>query len=212
MELQLRQAKLRLIYFNFRGRGELIRLILHAAEKDFEDHRVTLIEWPILKPKMPYKKMPVLEVTPPGGEKVMLTESLAIVRLLARTFDLYGNDAREIYLIERMSSLITTLMEEIYAFQLKDPKNFAKIVTSEHLFEFFDAIEMALKERKGNFILGNRVSVADIHVIFLVDTIQKFTPNLKHGCISKLIELKENVLKQKPGIERYLRSRPDTDF
>lgn len=55
---------------------------------------------------MPYKKLPVLEVTQPGGDKVVLTESLAIVRLLARTFDLYGRNATEVYLIERMDSLV----------------------------------------------------------------------------------------------------------
>ena len=56
---------------------------------------------------MPFNQLPVLEVTPPAGEKVMLTESMAIARLLARTFDLYGNDAGEIYLIERMNSLVS---------------------------------------------------------------------------------------------------------
>lgn len=67
---------------------------------------MTDAEWPSLKPQMPYKQLPVLEVTPPGGDKVMLAESVAIARLLARTFNLYGNDAKEIYLIERMNSLV----------------------------------------------------------------------------------------------------------
>ncbi|VDL58780.1 unnamed protein product [Hymenolepis diminuta] len=96
-----------LIYFNIRGRAELIRLILHAADKDFIDQRVTSAEWPTLKPTLPFKKLPVLEVTTPNGDKVLLNESIAITRLLARTFNLYGNDAREIYLIERLNSLVS---------------------------------------------------------------------------------------------------------
>lgn len=84
--------------------------MLNAAEKDFEDVRVSNTEWPSLKPKMPFNQLPVLEVTTPNGQKVMLTESMAIARLLARTFDLYGNDAAEVYLIERMNSLVSALL------------------------------------------------------------------------------------------------------
>lgn len=71
---------------------------------------------------------------------------------------------------------------------------------------------MALKERKGNFILGNRVTLADLQVLILVDTIEKFMPKMKHECVNKLLEIKENVLKQKPEVAKYLRSRPVTDF
>nr|CDS28394.1 glutathione S transferase [Hymenolepis microstoma] len=212
MNLQLNRSDLRLIYFNIRGRGELIRLILHAAEKNFVDQRVTSSEWPNLKPKMPFKKLPVLEVTTPNGDTVMLTESMAIARLLARTFNLYGNDAAEIYSIERINSLIASLMEGIYSSNLKDPDNYAKIANVEQLHEYFDAIEMALKDRKGVFIVGNRVTIGDLQVIVLIDTIDRFLPKFEHGCVSKLLEIKDNVLKQKPGVARYLRSRPVTDF
>ncbi|KAM3176754.1 hypothetical protein ACTXT7_005878 [Hymenolepis weldensis] len=217
MDLQLNRSKLRaiislLIYFNIRGRGELIRLILHAAEKDFTDQRVTSAEWPTLKPTIPFKKLPVLEVTTPNGDKVMLTESTAITRLLSRTFNLYGNDAREIYLIERMNSLIASLMEEIYSSKLKDADSFAKLVSADHLNELFDSIEMALKDRSGTFVVGNRVTQADLLVLTLIDTIEKSLPKFKHQCMVELDEIKENVLKQKPNVARYLRSRPVTDF
>lgn len=212
MNLQLNRSELRLIYFNIRGRGELIRLILHAADKDFVDQRVTSADWPNLKSKMPFKKLPVLEVTTPNGDMVMLTESMAIARLLARSFNLYGNDAGEIYLIERMNSLITSLMEGIYSSDLKDPDNYAKIVNAEQIYEYFDAIEMALKDRKGIFIVGSRVTIADLQVIVLIDTIDRFLSKFKHDCVGKLVEIKENVLKQKPGVARYFRSRPVTDF
>ena len=38
-------AKLKLTYFNGRGRGELSRLILAQAGVDYEDHRVGFDEW-----------------------------------------------------------------------------------------------------------------------------------------------------------------------
>ena len=36
-------------YFNFRGRGELARLILNQAGVEFEDVRFERAEWPALK-------------------------------------------------------------------------------------------------------------------------------------------------------------------
>ncbi|VDL53040.1 unnamed protein product [Hymenolepis diminuta] len=103
-------------------------------------------------------------------------------------------------------------MEEIFSFKLKDADNFSKIVSVDHLNELFDSIEMALKERSGTFIVGNRVTQADLLILTLIDTIEKFLPKFKHGCLAELDEIKENVLKQKPNVARYLRSRPVTDF
>ncbi|VDO06223.1 unnamed protein product [Rodentolepis nana] len=218
--------KQQFFYFNIRGRGELIRLILHAAEKDFVDQRVTSAEWTNLKPKIPFKKLPVLEVATPNGDTVMLTESMAIARLLARSFNLYGNDAGEIYLIERFNSLpldndrpsvrddvdISSLLEGIYSSNLKDADNYAKIANAEQIYEYFDAIETALRERKGTFVAGNRVTIADLQIIVLIDTIDRFLSKFKHDCVGKLHEIKESVLRQKPGVAKYLRSRPVTDF
>ena len=42
--------KIKLIYFNFRGRGELARLILVQAGVQFEDFRLEKSEWPNHKP------------------------------------------------------------------------------------------------------------------------------------------------------------------
>lgn len=43
-------SQYKLIYFNGRGRGELIRLIFAAAGVDFEDYRINMEEWNQLKP------------------------------------------------------------------------------------------------------------------------------------------------------------------
>ena len=40
----------KLTYFDVRGRGELIRYVLHAAGRDFEDVRVNGEQWKELKP------------------------------------------------------------------------------------------------------------------------------------------------------------------
>ena len=71
---------------------------------------------------------------------------------------------------------------------------------------------MALKERKDIYIVGRRVTMADLQTIVLLDAVEKFLSSMKHDCIAKLVEIKERVVKEKPGVARYLRSRPATKF
>ncbi|VDM02607.1 unnamed protein product [Schistocephalus solidus] len=86
------------MYFNMRGRGELLRSILYAAGKEFTDQRIDLRNWLALKPKMPFGQVPT----------ILLTESLAIARLLGRAFQMYGNSPMDIYYIERILSVVST--------------------------------------------------------------------------------------------------------
>lgn len=46
------QSRPTLIYFNARGRAELVRLILAYAEVDYVDRRITSEDWSVLKPSL----------------------------------------------------------------------------------------------------------------------------------------------------------------
>jgi len=78
-----------LLYFPIRGRAESIRLLVAAANVPFTNTGVT--NWPELKPKTPFGQMPVLVERDENGER-MIAQSMAIIRHLARVFDLYGKD------------------------------------------------------------------------------------------------------------------------
>jgi len=43
-------TKVKLTYFDGRGRAECIRILLKIGKVDFEDVRVTFSEWPKVKP------------------------------------------------------------------------------------------------------------------------------------------------------------------
>merc|ERR1712073_248498 len=76
-----RDAKMptvKLTYFDLEGRGELIRLLLHAGNIDFEDFRFGFGEWAKHKPNTPFGSVPVLHW---DGEE--MAQTMAIVRFVA---------------------------------------------------------------------------------------------------------------------------------
>ncbi|KAI1699837.1 glutathione S-transferase [Ditylenchus destructor] len=82
--------KYKLYYFDIRGRGELLRLLLYYLEEPFEDFRVSKQDWTaVYKKKMPYGHIPVLEFAETGQ---LLADSYAISRYIAKKHGLAGKD------------------------------------------------------------------------------------------------------------------------
>lgn len=78
-----------LLYFPMRGRAEPIRLLFALANVAFTNTGVT--NWPEVKPKTPLGQLPVL-IERGGTSERQIAQSGAILRHLARVFDLYGAD------------------------------------------------------------------------------------------------------------------------
>ena len=65
-------------YFDMEAKGELTRLLLHAGNFDFEDHRIPFEDWPgQQKAATTFGQIPVLR-----WDGVELAQSMAIVRLI----------------------------------------------------------------------------------------------------------------------------------
>ena len=65
-------------YFDIEAKGELIRLLLHAGNFDFEDHRIPIADWPgEHKAATTFGQLPMLQW---DGEE--LAQSMAIARLV----------------------------------------------------------------------------------------------------------------------------------
>merc|ERR1711994_1228116 len=68
-------------YFDIEAKGELTRLLLHAGNFDFEDHRIPISSWPgEHKEKTTFGQLPML-----SWDGVELAQSMAIARWLATT-------------------------------------------------------------------------------------------------------------------------------
>ena len=79
-----------LTYFAIRGRAEVIRLILEERGVPYQERRIDEEEWATIKPTMPLEQVPVYQEC-----ELVIPQSHAIYRYLARKHDLYGKDERE---------------------------------------------------------------------------------------------------------------------
>ncbi|RLN93483.1 hypothetical protein BBJ28_00008657 [Nothophytophthora sp. Chile5] len=80
--------KLKLTYYPFNGRAEAIRLALHISGIPFVDERISRDQLAVLKPSLPFARLPVLEV-----DGVAYGESYQLLRYVGRLGGLYPPNA-----------------------------------------------------------------------------------------------------------------------
>ena len=89
------QPKLKLYYFDIKGKGEPIRLLCHYAGLQLEDHRfASRDEFSALRDDgtLPFGQVPLLQVTEEDGTVHYLVQSAAILRYLSKLAGLYPED------------------------------------------------------------------------------------------------------------------------
>jgi glutathione S-transferase len=100
----------RLTYFDAPvSRGEECRLALHLAGIDFEDNRISMSDWPALKPQTPYGALPVLDL--PGHAP--FAQTTPILLLIGRRHGLHPTDAFEAARHEAMMQHVEELRHNV---------------------------------------------------------------------------------------------------
>merc|ERR1712008_659631 len=102
-------TKIKLTYFNFRGRTEPARLILAYAGVNYEDCRITSEEWAKLKPSTPCGGLPVL-----CYNAVEITQSMAAFRFLANEFGLAGKTNMERASADMIADFVGDLLASVF--------------------------------------------------------------------------------------------------
>ena len=97
--------KIKLTYFNLRGRAESARLMLVYKGIDYEDNRITKEQWATVKPNTPFGGLPILEYN--GLE---LAQSMTIARFLARELNLAGKSRFEEAQVDMVVDCIVDLV------------------------------------------------------------------------------------------------------
>jgi len=193
-------------YFGVRGKGELIRLCFHAAGQSFVDKRYSFEDWPAIKSDMPLKQMPVLETS--DGQ--MYCQSLPIARYVAKKFRLMGETVEEeLYvdmIVETFWTEIGLRIGKSYFGNDEEGKKRAKEENTKLFPVILERIESWVR---GDFFLGDRLSLADLALIDVESLIENFGVEVELP--DKLREIADRV-KAEENIAAWLAVRPKTEL
>lgn len=172
---------MKLTYFDGPGRAEVIRLTLAAGGVAFEDKRFASgEEFAAMKPSLPFGQVPILEV---DGE--VFSQSQGILRLAGRLSGLYPEDAKAAARVDMVTESCVDVANgfaKILFGPLEGDEKKAALV--EHgkkvLPGFFAAIEarIAANGSDSGFIVGDAITIADVAVFNLLDSMNKRSDGL----------------------------------
>jgi prostaglandin-H2 D-isomerase / glutathione transferase len=153
--------KPKLTYFDAPvSRGEECRLALSLAGVDFEDVRVTLADWPALKPATPFGTLPTFEL--PG--QPLLSQSNAILMLIGRRHGIHPKDdveaARHEAILEYVEELRAKVAPTLRMSDEAEKKKAREALVASDLPSWGANVEKQIGD--GPFFAGAKIHVADI--------------------------------------------------
>ncbi|TRY76684.1 hypothetical protein TCAL_10356 [Tigriopus californicus] len=158
--LSREHPKVKLIYFDVKGRAELIRLILVVGEVDFQDYRARG-DWSEIKQTTPFGQLPILEY---GDIKV--AQSIAIARYVAKKTGLAGDtDEEQAFadmIVDHISDQFTIVMRIFSASTPEMRLDVAKEIYKKKIPTFLKYAEDFLMDMGGTHFTGNKLSYGDI--------------------------------------------------
>lgn len=174
----------KLTYFDFDGgRGEHVRIALHAAGIDFEDHRISFAEFGDVRESMPFKAVPVLEI---DGQQV--SQSNAQARYIGRMANLYPTDAKQaLYCDEVMDAVedINHYLVATFGLSGDEMKQAREKLVAGRLTVFIRGFDGLLQRGGGKYFADDKLTVADLKIFV---QIQAFTSGQLDHIPTDLVE------------------------
>ncbi|KAI4560733.1 hypothetical protein MJG53_017362 [Ovis ammon polii x Ovis aries] len=172
-------GKPKLHYFDARGRMEAIRWLLAAAGVEFEEKLIESSE-DLDKLRhdgsLVFQQVPMVEI-----DGMKLVQTRAILNYIATKYNLYGRDMKERALIDMYTEGVADLSEMIMLLPLcpPDQKNAKLTLIRERTTNrYLPAFEKVLKSHGQDYLVGNKLSKADIHLVELLYYVEELDPSL----------------------------------
>jgi glutathione S-transferase len=195
-------------YFDVRGRAEVIRLLLEEVGVPYREQRVSVEQWPQLKPTLPFGQLPCYDEGP-----LRIFQSHAIYRHLARKHDLYGRDEAERVRCDVVEEAFVDAQNDLGGFFWK-PDFAAKRAEYEaqHLPQLLARLQTLLLENRdgAGFWCGEQLSYVDFLAWHFLDYVRPFSlATLQQFAV--LYAFKQRI-ESRPRVAAYLASprRPRT--
>ena len=161
----------KLTYFNFDGgRGEPIRIALHAAGIEFEDERLSFEQFGKMRHGTPFNALPVLSI---DGADVTQTNSL--LRYVGKMADLYPTDnLQALYCDEVMSALedVNHHVGQTLFLQGDELRLAREKLVDGWLTIFIKGLDKLLIRGGGKYFVDNQLTVADLKAFVQVRSLR----------------------------------------
>jgi len=213
-----KDCKLKVVYFDGRGRAEGIRWILTFAKVPFEDSRLSFEQWGAQKETSPSKQLPMLECTKDGKTQRMV-QSFAIARAVACWNNLAGKTPCEHGACDEIVECLRDFAEPAaQAHFEKDEKrkeemvNKLKTETGPRVFTY---LEKRITDNGAKYLVGDAYTYADILVACFIDNMSQLKSAEEFETVSKkypnLFAMAKAVT-ETPEIKSWIEKRPKTQF
>jgi len=200
---------IKLVYFNVRARAEPMRLAMVAAGKKFEDVQLGFEQWPAEKPKSPYGSLPYVEY-----KGKIYGESKAVASFIAREAGMAGKTSEEQMRVDEIHCLSASLLEDLAKNQFEQDADKKmegeKKLKSETIPKFLGFFEKLIKESGKGFCVGTGLTLADMAVYNITETVLKVNPSALDS-YPEIQKVRKNV-EANANVKAYLAKRPKTDM
>ncbi|XP_015672653.1 glutathione S-transferase 3 [Protobothrops mucrosquamatus] len=159
-------GKPKLTYFNGRGRMESVRWLLAAAGVEFEEVFLETREQYLKLIKggcLLFDQVPLVEM-----DGLKLVQTKAILNYIAGKYNLLGKDLKERAQIDMYVEGTIDLMALILTYPFCSPEQKEKqlaTINEKAVSRYLPVYEKALEHHKQEFLVGNRLSFADIQLL-----------------------------------------------
>ena len=162
--------KYKLIYFDIPGgRGEPLRIAMHAAGIDYTDERWTFPEFGDKRSELRFRAVPVLEI---DGEVV--TQSNAIGRYLGKQAGLYPEDPVQALYCDEVCDAVEDLTHYIVqTFGLKgeDLQRAREQFVETRLKTFVTGFDELLQRGGGEYFANRTLTMADLKMFVQISSL-----------------------------------------
>nr|1YDK_A Chain A, Glutathione S-transferase A1 [Homo sapiens]1YDK_B Chain B, Glutathione S-transferase A1 [Homo sapiens] len=195
--------KPKLHYFNARGRMESTRWLLAAAGVEFEEKFIKSAE-DLDKLRndgyLMFQQVPMVEI-----DGMKLVQTRAILNYIASKYNLYGKDIKERALIDMYIEGIADLGEMILLLPVCPPEEKdAKLALIKEKIKnrYFPAFEKVLKSHGQDYLVGNKLSRADIHLVELLYYVEELDSSLISSF--PLLKALKTRISNLPTVKKFL--------
>lgn len=150
----------KLTYFDFGGRAEPIRIVLHAAGIVFEDNRISFAQFAEMRTTTRFNSVPVMEI-----DGVMLTQSNALSRYVGKMAGLYPDDGMQALYCDEVLGALEDLSHYIvrtFGIDGDELKLAREKLVAGWLTTYLNGFAELLQRGGGQYFADQRLTIADI--------------------------------------------------